>query len=57
MEDFFDEEEEDWGSPVTHLIAGAVAGTVEHCGMFPVDTIKVGFKLINISNKFSKKNY
>jgi len=24
----------------THLIAGAIAGTAEHCGMFPVDTIK-----------------
>ena len=26
---------------MTHLIAGAIAGTAEHCGMFPVDTIKV----------------
>jgi hypothetical protein len=24
-----------------HMIAGAVAGTTEHCAMFPVDTIKV----------------
>jgi hypothetical protein len=40
MEDFF-EEEEDWGSPMSHLLAGAIAGTVEHCGMFPLDTIKV----------------
>jgi hypothetical protein len=24
-----------------HMIAGAIAGTAEHCGMFPVDTIKV----------------
>ena len=42
MEDFFAEEEEDWGSPLSHLMAGAMAGTVEHCGMFPLDTIKVG---------------
>ena len=41
MEDFFVEEEEDWGSPTSHLLAGAIAGTVEHCGMFPLDTIKV----------------
>jgi len=27
-------------SPV-HFLAGAVAGTAEHCGMYPVDTIKV----------------
>jgi hypothetical protein len=26
---------------VQHLIAGALAGTAEHCAMFPVDTIKV----------------
>jgi len=23
-----------------HFVAGAVAGTVEHVGMFPIDTIK-----------------
>lgn len=28
-------------SSVVHLIAGATAGTIEHCGMYPVDTIKV----------------
>lgn len=27
-------------SPV-HFLAGAVAGTAEHCGMYPIDTIKV----------------
>lgn len=27
-------------SPV-HFLAGALAGTAEHCGMYPVDTIKV----------------
>ena len=24
-----------------HFVAGALAGTAEHCGMYPVDTIKV----------------
>ena len=27
---------------VKHMLAGAVAGTVEHTAMFPVDTVKVG---------------
>jgi solute carrier family 25 iron transporter 28/37 len=31
---------------LTHLIAGAIAGTAEHCGMFPIDTIKVGDVLL-----------
>jgi len=39
MEGFF-EEEEDWGNPLSHMLAGAIAGTTEHCGMFPLDTIK-----------------
>ena len=34
------EELQEGESVVVHLIAGAVAGTAEHCGMFPVDTIK-----------------
>lgn len=25
-----------------HVVAGACAGLMEHCGMFPIDTIKVG---------------
>lgn len=28
-------------SVLQHLIAGAFAGTAEHCAMFPIDTIKV----------------
>lgn len=31
---------EEVGASFRHLIAGAVAGTVEHCGMYPIDTIK-----------------
>jgi hypothetical protein len=27
-------------SVLQHLIAGATAGTAEHCGMYPIDTIK-----------------
>ena len=26
---------------VRFVVAGAIAGTAEHCGMFPLDTIKV----------------
>lgn len=33
--------EDEVGTSPLHLIAGAVAGTVEHCGMYPIDTIKV----------------
>jgi len=29
---------------VRHLIAGATAGTVEHCGLFPIDTIKTNMQ-------------
>ena len=39
----FFEEGEEWGNPFHHLIAGSVAGVAEHCGMFPIDTIKVFF--------------
>lgn len=39
MDDF--EELKPGESVIVHLIAGAAAGTIEHCGMFPVDTIKV----------------
>jgi len=28
------------GSSLIHFIAGAIAGTAEHCGMYPIDTIK-----------------
>jgi hypothetical protein len=35
--------EEEVGTSFLHLIAGAVAGTVEHCGMYPIDTIKVNW--------------
>lgn len=27
-----------------HLLAGAIAGIAEHCGMYPIDTIKVCFQ-------------
>ena len=35
-----DEEEPQWGTTFQHMIAGGIAGTVEHCGMFPLDTVK-----------------
>eukprot|EP01090_Pellita_catalonica_P016129 TRINITY_DN4546_c0_g1_i1.p1 TRINITY_DN4546_c0_g1~~TRINITY_DN4546_c0_g1_i1.p1 ORF type:complete len:323 (-),score=30.26 TRINITY_DN4546_c0_g1_i1:112-1080(-) len=42
MVDYFVEEEfiEESENATVHLIAGAVAGVTEHCGMFPLDTIK-----------------
>ena len=35
------EERKPGESFIQHSIAGAAAGTAEHCGMFPIDTIKV----------------
>jgi len=29
---------------LVHMIAGAAAGTAEHCGMFPIDTIKTSMQ-------------
>jgi hypothetical protein len=37
--------EDDMGISPVHFLAGALAGTAEHCGMYPVDTIKVRFNL------------
>jgi len=33
-----------------HLIAGATAGTAEHCGMFPIDTIKTHIQALKPPN-------
>lgn len=42
MDDF--EELKEGESVVVHLIAGATAGVAEHCGMFPVDTVKTSLQ-------------
>lgn len=34
------DERQESANPVVHFFAGAAAGTLEHCGMFPLDTIK-----------------
>jgi len=41
-----DPDEYTGGSFVVHLIAGATAGTAEHCGMFPIDTVKTHIQAI-----------
>lgn len=28
-------------NPITHMTAGAVAGVMEHCIMYPLDSVKV----------------
>ncbi len=38
------------GSVITHMIAGAIAGTAEHCVMYPLDSVKVQ------NNKYLYKN-
>jgi hypothetical protein len=45
-----DEELQPGESFVRHLIAGATAGTVEHCALFPIDTIKVKPRLFQMYN-------
>jgi len=37
-------------SVLQHLIAGAAAGTAEHCGMFPIDTIKTHMQAFRPNN-------
>lgn len=32
------------GNVAIHMTAGAVAGIMEHCVMFPVDSVKVSFR-------------
>jgi len=44
MDDF--EELKPGESVLVHLLAGAIAGTAEHCGMFPVDTIKTNMQAL-----------
>jgi solute carrier family 25 iron transporter 28/37 len=34
------------GSVLTHMIAGAIAGTAEHCVMYPLDSVKVIIPII-----------
>lgn len=34
------DQEEQWGTTFQHAVAGGIAGTVEHCGMYPLDTVK-----------------
>lgn len=28
-------------TPTTHMIAGSMAGILEHCVMYPIDSVKV----------------
>jgi hypothetical protein len=34
------------GSFMKFVVAGAIAGTAEHTGMFPLDTVKVTFQTL-----------
>lgn len=38
------------GSVAVHMTAGAIAGVMEHCVMYPLDSVKV-------NNKKTKKKY
>jgi hypothetical protein len=37
----FDNIDEEATTSVSHFFAGALAGTFEHTGMYPLDTVKV----------------
>eukprot|EP01100_Stratorugosa_tubuloviscum_P007349 TRINITY_DN3067_c0_g2_i2.p1 TRINITY_DN3067_c0_g2~~TRINITY_DN3067_c0_g2_i2.p1 ORF type:complete len:299 (+),score=131.32 TRINITY_DN3067_c0_g2_i2:94-990(+) len=50
LEDKNEGEMEEWGSPISHLIAGAIAGTAEHVGMYPIDTIKTHMQAYENAN-------
>lgn len=43
--EFFEDEEADWGNPIHHMMAGAIAGTAEHCSLFPLDVVKGATRL------------
>ena len=38
-------------SVTTHMLAGAAAGIMEHCVMYPVDCVKVGILQTTLSMK------
>jgi hypothetical protein len=40
VDEALEEELQQSSDPRVHLIAGACAGLMEHCGMFPIDTVK-----------------
>jgi hypothetical protein len=55
MEDFDIDEIKEDETVLQHLIAGAIAGTAEHCVMFPVDTVKVSlYKKVSFNIHFDR---
>lgn len=38
-----------------HLAAGALAGTAEHCFMYPVDVVKVSSSNLSLNNRKRKR--
>lgn len=36
-----------------HMTAGAIAGVMEHCVMYPLDSVKVKQKLLSIIQSFN----
>jgi hypothetical protein len=40
VDEALEEELQQSNDPRVHIIAGACAGLMEHCGMFPIDTVK-----------------
>lgn len=49
--DFDDYESLPTGSVGIHMTAGAVAGIMEHCVMFPVDSVKVSLRFDTLDSR------
>jgi len=39
-------------SPITHMSAGALAGIMEHCVMYPVDSVKTRMQSIRLGSLY-----
>lgn len=40
-------------NPITHMTAGAIAGVMEHCIMYPLDSVKVRPNLRRSSARYA----
>lgn len=40
-------------NPITHMTAGAIAGVMEHCIMYPLDSVKVSPNLRRSSASYA----
>lgn len=48
----FDNIDEEATTSLSHFCAGALAGTMEHTGMYPIDTVKVWIFLLSTNQNY-----